>query len=241
MSQLLPIFPLDTVLMPGAPLPLHIFEPRYRTLVSDVWGENRITTGDPGFGIVSVTHPDGLLAERPPARHQRAGAALDGVLDDLAAVGTFAEIVEAEIYDDGRSDLLTIGRRRFRLLGIEATDRPYWQARIEWLPEEDGRLSGTLAEAARARCARYVRDLAELAGRDTPEIRFAVDPLALSYQVSRRLRLSTGERQELLEADDAGDRLRLANRLLRREIVLLTRTRTVAVSPGLLQLDTTPN
>ena len=53
-------------------------------------------------------------------------------------VGTFASILEVEPYEDGRSDLLTVGSRRFRLLGVEPIGKPYLQARVDWLPEEHG-------------------------------------------------------------------------------------------------------
>ena len=55
------------------------------------------------------------------------------------------------------------------------------------------------------------------------------------------MRLANGERQDLLEAATAAERLRLALRLLRREIVLLSRTRSVPSPPGVLQLDARPN
>ncbi len=227
MSQLLPIFPLDTVLLPGAALPLRIFEPRYRALIADLRGDAGTPPDDAGFGVISVTHPDGLL-ERPAAT-------------ELAGVGTYAAIVELEMLEDGGSEVLTVGRRRFRILAVEPTGKPYLQASVEWLPELRGHVPAALADAARVGCARYLSDLADLVGRDRPVARFSSDPVTLSYQVAGRIRLATGERRTLLEAADAGDRLRMAVRLLRREVVLMARTQSVAVSPGQLQLDTQPN
>jgi Lon protease-like protein len=247
-AELLPIFPLDTVLLPGAPMPLHIFEPRYRALVADVWPAEADAPHPAGFGIVSVNHPAGGGEVRGPGRHQRGGdgrddaeATDDGPDPDLAVIGTFASIIEVEAYEDGRSDLLTVGGRRFRLLEIEADGKPYLQARIDWLPEEPGPMSDRLAEAARSRCTRYLAELAQLAGRELPEVRFATDPVALSYQIAGRMRLANSERQGLLEAATGAERLRTALRLLRREIVLLGRTRSVPVSPGLLLSESRPN
>jgi uncharacterized protein len=253
---LLPIFPLDSVLLPGAPLPLHIFEPRYRALIADVWPADdqptrTSTPDDPaGFGIVSLSYPDGGSEVRGPGRHQRAKVAPGDPSTDpsedsnpaqLALVGTFASIIEVEAYEDGRSDLLTVGGKRFRLLEIEPSDKPYLQARIDWLPEEQGVVSSGLAAAARTRCIRYLGELARLADRELPSVTFSDDPVALSYQVAGRMRLANNERQGLLEAASAAERLRTALRLLRREIVLLSRTRSVPVSPGLLYLELGPN
>jgi Lon protease-like protein len=245
-SPLLPIFPLDTVLLPGAPLPLHIFEQRYRTLIADVWDTRERGAEHAGFGIVAMRYHHGGGEVRRPGRHQRPAPHLTGsesgdLTADFARVGTFASIIEVESHSDGRSDLLTIGRRRFSLLELEDTGKPYLQARIDWLPEEQGSVSEALAQAARTRCERYLRELAELAGRELPPVSFADDPLALSYQVAGRMRLPNNERQGLLEAATAAERLRAALRLLRREIVLLGRTRSVPVSPGLLQVDSRPN
>jgi uncharacterized protein len=264
-AQLLPIFPLDTVLLPGAPLPLHIFELRYRALVADVWGARTPGGDQPGFGIVALNTVGTGSDVRGPGRPQRLTAApevahatapAEGSNSDdhdeptieeqpdgteLASVGTVATIIEMEPYDDGRCDLLTIGSRRFRLLEIDATSKPYLQAQVEWLPEEVGPVSEPLAEAARVRCGRYLAALAELAGRELPPIEFAADAVELSYQVAGRMRLANGERQTLLEALTAAERLGGALRLLRREIVLLGRTRSVPVSPGLLQVESRPN
>jgi Lon protease-like protein len=252
--QLLPIFPLDSVLLPGAPLPLHIFEPRYRELVADVWLEHGRDNERGGFGIVAFAHP-GIGGEvRGPGRQHRAPEPepaeyfeSDSDYDigeapaNLAGVGTFASIIEVEAHEDGRSNLLTIGRRRFRLLELEPTGKPYLRAQVDWLPEDHGPVSDALAEAARSRCARYLRELAQLAGRELPDVTFADDPMALSYQLAGRMRLPNNERQGLLEAATAAERLRTTLRLLRREIVLMTQTRSVPVSPGLLQSEAWPN
>ena len=85
----LPMFPLGTVLLPGAVLPLHVFEPRYRALVSDC------LAGEPEFGVV--------LIER--------GREVGGG-DVRRDVGTVARIAEVASLPDGRSALMTVGTRR---------------------------------------------------------------------------------------------------------------------------------
>jgi Lon protease-like protein len=237
MAPVLPIFPLDTVLLPGLALPLHIFEPRYRQLVTDV----QQASDSPGFGVVAVRRDSladaiepaeaGSSAERAALEHDPA----------LAAVGTLAEIIEVEPYEDGRSDLLTIGSRRFRVLDLSPVGKPYLQATVEWLPEEDGDSTPALLDAARTLCGRYVATMGRLSGREFSATDYADDPLRLSYQVAAQLRLPNVERQRLLEATTAAKRLRAAIGLLRREITLISGTRSVPVAPGLVQLDASPN
>lgn len=240
MAEVVPIFPLDIVLLPGAPLPLHIFEERYRRLVADV-----CAPGAPrAFGVVSIRQgesikPSDSVTHGHPAKRASSTGAGSGV--ELADVGTLAEVVELVPYPDGRSDLLTIGSRRFELLEVDASSRPYLCATINWLPEHDGDIVGSHLSVARQLCERYGATLAALAGREPPEEELAEDALRLSYQVAARLRLATAERQGLLEAKTAAERLLAGMNLLRRETMLLTRTRTVPVSPHLLRVAPTSN
>lgn len=105
-QALLPLFPLDVVLMPGAALPLHIFEPRYRKMVGDA-----IENGTE-FGV---------LLQR------------DG---DLAPVGTTALVEKVtKRYQDGRFDVETRGVRRFRVAGLDQSE-DYLQGRIEFFDDE---------------------------------------------------------------------------------------------------------
>jgi uncharacterized protein len=218
MSEQVPIFPLNLVLLPGSALPLHIFEPRYRELLSDVCepGASR------AFGVISVRdgYPEG---------------------PQLAAVGTMAEIIEIEQYPDGRSDLLTIGSRRFRLLEVDEQRSPYLWAEIEWLEERGGQIRPEHVTAARVLCRRYSQELAEVSGREEIEDDLSDDPLRLSYQIAARIRLSAQDRQHLLEAETAADRLYASMVALRRESALLTSTRTVPVSPHLLRVPPSSN
>ena len=87
----LPIFPLPLVLFPGVPLPLHIFEERYRRMLADVRASNNL------FGLSYFT-PDAAGEERPPEGH----------------VGCATEVVEVQPLPDGRSNILTLGVVRYR-------------------------------------------------------------------------------------------------------------------------------
>jgi Lon protease-like protein len=103
---LLPIFPLELVLLPGVPLPLHIFEPRYKEMIAECLEQKK------PFGVVRATS--------------------DGVAD----VGCTAEIMSVtKKYDDGRMDILTRGVERFEVIEVNE-DRSFLQAEISVVEDE---------------------------------------------------------------------------------------------------------
>ncbi len=105
---LLPLFPLDVVLLPGFPLPLHIFEPRYKEMIGECLANQA------PFGVIR---------------------ALD---EGIAEVGCTAEIVSVtKEYPDGRMDLVAEGRKRFEVLELNR-DRAFLQAEILLIPDEHG-------------------------------------------------------------------------------------------------------
>lgn len=107
MSSLLPIFPLELVLLPGVPLPLHIFEPRYKEMIAECLEHKK------PFGIVR--------------------ASSDGVAD----IGCTAEIMSVtKKYDDGRMDILTRGVERFEVIQVNE-ERAFLQAEISVVQDED--------------------------------------------------------------------------------------------------------
>jgi len=111
LSVLLPLFPLDLVLLPSVPLPLHIFEPRYKEMISECLDRNEV------FGIV---------------RAKEGG---------MAQVGCTAEIVTVtKKYDDGRMDIVTQGRERFEVVQVNQ-ERSFLQAEVTYLRDEPGSAS----------------------------------------------------------------------------------------------------
>lgn len=216
MPETIPIFPLTHVLLPMMPLPLHIFEPRYRQLLRDVQEQESLGS----FGVVA------LLS---------GSEAGDTGAPDVASVGTLAEIIEVRPYEDGASDLLTVGSRRFRVLRLVLDRRPYTCAEIEWLDELDGDLHPAHPVIARELCIRLRELLGGLTGRartdDLPD-----DPNLLSYHLAGQLPLDSADRQALLMQPTAADRLRLAIALLRREVRLVETTRTIPIASSVLQL-----
>ena len=106
MSDLLPLFPLDLVLFPETPLPLHIFEPRYKEMIGECLREKK---------------PFGMLRS-----HGRS----------VATVGCTAEILELlRTYPDGRMDILTMGRQRFHLMEMN-DERSFFRGRVEMFDDE---------------------------------------------------------------------------------------------------------
>jgi uncharacterized protein len=224
-AELIPVFPLTHVLLPGMPLPLHIFEERYRQLLVDV------TRGPAGAAF-------GVVALRTGAEANTVGTVLTE--PDIADVGTLAEILEVEPYEDGASDLLTVGSRRFRIVELVTDGAPYLRARVEWLAEQDGALLPGHVAVTRRLCGDLEQLLQALTGRER-EDELPTDANLLSYYVAAHAPLTPADRQALLAEPTAADRLRRAIALLRREIRLLQSTRSIAISPSVLRLFVEPN
>ncbi|MFZ0324639.1 MAG: LON peptidase substrate-binding domain-containing protein [Actinomycetes bacterium] len=206
----IPLFPLGLVLLPGAMLPLHIFEPRYRALVADLTTQvdEPDGPGPVGFGVVAI----------------RVGreTGVDGV-HALHAVGTFAELRGVQPYDDGRFDLVARGGQRFRVQALDTEDKPYLQADVEWLPESAGDDAEAQASFVARLFTRY-RSTLGLTGHDN-ESQTVVDesgrdPRETSYTVASGAVLTVADQQALLEAADDTARLRLERELLLRELAL---------------------
>jgi Lon protease-like protein len=221
----LPLFPLDHVLMPGCGLPLRVFEPRYRQLLEDV-----TAPGAPRrFGVVSLLEGREVNA---------AGLAAGPVR--TAQIGTIAEILDVTGYPDGTSSVLTAGSSRFAIESRPESDRLYEIATVRILGEPAGEAPPGLAESVQADALAYVELLARVSGvsavtqlvNSEP---YPSDVVALSYRLASDAPLPRADRQELLEAESAAERLRALARILRRELTLLRETRTVAVSPAVLQ------
>ena len=197
----MPMFPLGTVLFPFARLPLHVFEPRYRVLVHDCL-RNRNE-----FGVV--------LIER--------GYEVGGG-DDRFGVGTVAHIVGAGELPDGRWVLDTVGDRRIRVV-TWLPDDPYPVALVEEAPEgaDDGGGDELVSVAQRAvRRALTLKE--ELSEPAAPAGVALSDEIGLAvWQLSELAPLGLLDRQRLLEADDAGERLRLLTELVNEEADALAR------------------
>lgn len=221
MLRSLPLFPLNTALVPGLVMPLHIFEPRYRAMVEGLLEEPQ--DEDRLFAMVAVR--DGRSVEQHG-------------IDALHPIGVTTLIRDADRYADGRFDIVTVGQQRFRLRSIDAS-APLIHADVELLEEPAVDADPALAERVARAFAAY-RQIVSLELDDHAGLASGVrqDPSAASYLITASMVLPTAERQRLLEADDAVARLRLAEQLLIREITLIT---SLSAIPALDPILTTPS
>jgi uncharacterized protein len=193
-TQVLPVFPLGNVVLPGAAIPLHVFEPRYRALMADLT-EGRIEP--PRFGIV--------LIER--------GSEVGGG-EQRAGLGTVVGLLRHARMEDGRWLLVAGGVERFRVLRW-LPDDPYPRAEAEllaadeWNPADDDTLGEAARQVRRARALAV--ELGMLSGGDDAVP--ADDPVAALWQLAALAPLGSFDRQAVLEAATAGERARLLARL----------------------------
>jgi uncharacterized protein len=222
----LPLFPLGTVLFPGLVLPLHVFEERYRALVRDLLA---LPDGHAReFGVVAIQR--GWEVDRPG----KGSASLT-----LYEVGCTAEVRQVTEAGEGRYDLVTVGRRRFRVAGVEPGAAPYLTARVDWLAESDGEpgVAQALAPGVLALYQRYLRGLrGQTDGEQAPD-----DPRVLSYLVAATASLTVADRQRLLAVPDTASRLRAERAMLGREVALLDQVRAVPVPLSELAVPFSPN
>jgi Lon protease-like protein len=222
MSTRIPLFPLGTVLFPGLVLPLHVFEERYLQLVRDLLDKPEPRE----FGVIAI-------------RHGRE-TGIDGV-SDLYEVGCTAEIRQIEAYEDGRYGLVTVGSRRFRLLGV-GDPAPYPEGEIELLADETGDAAAA-ALAVKPVQQAFLDYLGALA--DQRDATFEVpalpdEPMLLSYLVAAAMVVDMADKQRLLAAPDAVQRLAADRELLTRETRML-RTLTTTPAPDLRYAPYSPN
>jgi Lon protease-like protein len=181
------------------PLPLHIFEPRYRRLLRERAGE------EIAFGVVLLREGASTSSRAP-------------VYD----VGTAAALSSRRTLPDGRSDIVVSGRRRFQIRDLDwSTD--LLVADIEWLPELVGDIARAeaLLQVAGRKFARYVAGITTITGRSFTGVRIGSEPSEAAYDLVTRLPLHTWERQRLLELPSAEARLDAVVELVERENALL--------------------
>ncbi|MCW5942650.1 MAG: LON peptidase substrate-binding domain-containing protein [Fimbriimonadaceae bacterium] len=181
----IPLFPLNTVLFPYAPLQLHVFEERYRRLVQDC-----MDLGRP-IGVVLI----------------RSGSEVGGEADPYM-VGTAARIEKVQKYDDGRMDVHVVGERRFRIRKVDES-LPYMVGFCEPVVEielEDTPRTDALTMRARESFEIYVQAMFAAQAVNV-RINYPQDPIALSFLIANYLPLDNLERQRMLELTDTQERL----------------------------------
>lgn len=191
MARELPIFPLPLVLFPGASLPLHIFEPRYRAMLADC------LAADHRFGISYA--PD---VDTPPA-----------------SVGSVAVIRATRQLPDGRSHILVSGDRRYELVGWVDRATPYRVATVRDLddvPDASPALD-ELARELRGRFAHLLSVLQEVVGHgdeSDQSVASTGDPATLSFHVCAAIAADAADLQDLLRTTSTSARMRRLLQLL---------------------------
>ena len=201
MGVVIPLFELNVVLFPHMPLPLHVFEERYRAMLRHCDEQGT------GFGVVAIREG-----------HEVGGGAV------AYDVGTLAQIRRQERAADGRANLLVTGATRFRVVRRVDT-YPFPAGEVVYLQDDAGSAEDARRLTVEVRDAfqRYAATLQQLASQQPSVEELPDDPELLGYLCAAALQVEVPHTQRLLEATTAGERLRLCMSLLRREGALLER------------------
>lgn len=190
----MPIMPLNSVLFPGMPMPLFLFEQRYRNMIECCLEEDTRT-----FGVTLARDEDGPYG---PAPHE---------------VGTAATIVRALELEEGGVHVMAVGTRRFRVLSL-LQDEPYLLARVELLDDDEGGVAPwELHDELRVMFEDYLRLLLQFIGQPRSELSIPDSALRLSYMVAAHLGCPAQARQRLLEMDSLSERLLHEKHLIEAE------------------------
>jgi Lon protease-like protein len=198
----IPLFPLGLVMLPGMPLPLHIFEERYKLMISECMAANA------PFGIVLF----------------------DGT--SIRTAGCTARVLQVlHRYEDGRMDILTQGEQRFYVQAL-IERKPYMEAQVSYFddaPGEEGEDLSALMETGRRRLQRLAEmggttDAEELSGLS--------DPRRLSFAIAALEEVTPKEKQRFLEMTSIGQRLHTGVEVLERLIERVRLTRKIQTLIG---------
>lgn len=194
MTQRLRLFPLNTVLFPGATLHLHVFEPRYKQLIAECLDQGE------AFGVC-------LIREGNEAGHSEV---------DPHEIGTTAEIGEVMPLPFGRYYVSTIGKRRFRIAAIVSRE-PYLLCDVEYLDDDPAESEAIepLVDRVRTAFHEYNRLLVLYVGENA-SVELPVDAIETSYTVGGALQIADLVKQRLLETSVVEQRLRIELEFLRR-------------------------
>lgn len=194
----LPIFPLPLVLLPNEILPLHIFEPRYRQMLIDIALRRNV------FGVTFFDDDEGI-SDRPP----------------VGSVGCVAEVRETNSLPDGRSNILTAGVIRYRVLEYIDADTPYFTAEVAFFEddEEDQAMVQPVADEVFDLFERIAKAAFKLSGNrgSFPEIPKA-EPEQLSFLVTAAFNLDNDVKYRMIEMTSTSERLTKLRDILHQSV-----------------------
>lgn len=199
--QEIPLFPLNTVLFPGTPIHLHIFEPRYITMV------NWCVEQRQPFGVVLI----------------REGREALGPLAEPHHIGSTAQIAQLEQLEDGRMNVVALGHERFRLLEMDRESKPYLLGRIQPYPIDNPDPVGTERRTRflRRQFDRFVELLMESGNQRLDFDQLPEDGATFGYLAAAVLQISPLQKQELLAAERLDKMIERVSYYYRRELALL--------------------
>jgi Lon protease-like protein len=194
----LPLFPLPVVLFPGMPMPLHIFEPRYRKMMADIRAADNL------FGL-SYFDSSSSDKDVPPAGH----------------IGCVGEVTETQALPDGRSNILAVGVIRYKVEDYIERGDSYLVVRVSYFedePEDEAALAAASREVASMfmRVANAIRVINDERS-NLPDIN-DTEPQKLSFLVAAAMEIEIETKQELLELRSTSERLSRLSDLLARVV-----------------------
>lgn len=197
----MPLFPLNTVLFPGMPLQLHIFEERYKRMINECNEHKR------PFGVVLIKEGSEALGPLPMPHW----------------IGTAAYIQELQRLPDGRMNILVSGGERIRILSIEHDLQPYLLGYVESFPFDDHglQINSEVQVNLRIHLNEYIDILARSGITHLDVDQFPNDPVALAFLSAALLPISNQQKQEVLAIEKESSLLKFVDSLFRREIPLL--------------------
>jgi hypothetical protein len=199
-----PVFPLNAVVFPGVVVPLHVFEDRYRALIRD---------------LRQIESPEERVFAIPAIREgYEVGS--HGV-QSMHRVGTLVQLGATVAREDGTLDIEVTGRHRVRIDALRPTE-DYLTAEVTDLADVAEDAARPLAAEVLSRFRAYVEAMARLTGIQLDLSAAPADPAYLSYWLAALCPLPLQQRQSLLEADSATDRLVLFDAMLRREMAAMS-------------------
>jgi Lon protease-like protein len=194
----LPLFPLPVVLFPGMPMPLHIFEPRYRKMMADIRAADNL------FGL-SYFDSSSSDKDVPPAGH----------------IGCVAEVTETQALPDGRSNILAVGVIRYKVEDYIERGDSYLVVRVSYF-EDEAEDEAALAAASREVASMFMRVANAIRvindeRSNLPDIN-DTEPQKLSFLVAAAMEIEIETKQELLELRSTSERLSRLSDLLARVV-----------------------
>jgi uncharacterized protein len=217
--KMLPIFPLNTVLMPHQLMPLHIFENRYRRLMADLLA---LPESEQRFGIVSIVK----------------GSETNEDLPQLAEIGTIAVLRKTTSNPDGTFEITVIGGERFDIKSISVSKAPYLIGEVRTRKETPTNFDRATITLAKEKCIDFMMMID--ADNDNASRALPDEPSALSFLIAGLLPLTSIEQQGLLNIDDANLRLKAVMKIINRETILMQEIPSVP-APFLTRVTISPN